>query len=608
MSLEAYKIAVKLSLINNVSAGLVALSSQFVGLNKHVSGTNAGLTAMELRLASIKRMGLIGGAMAGVGFGALMMFKGPLEEAKKFEQQMGKLKLFGMTDAQNSEAVNFAKNMNIMGSSARENLKLMTEAQGVFRESGMTGSHALEGAKLAAPFLAKIAFASSSLDEESQAKMKTSSLAMLRYIEMSGGLNSPQDFNRLANQGWKLTQTSGGAVNFEQLRQYKARAGVAGQYLTEDAMAMMEPIIGELKGSTAGFSSRTAFNRLNGIIKVPNQVASELLKSGIWDANKVTLNGHGGIKSFNGNPLKDSELMMRNPVEFYGKYFKPMYDAQNTSPEERGRKNAMFFGSTGGQMYTLIDKQWATIQRSLQAYHTAKGVDDSVSVAGGTLAGKEVDLHAKWKTVMLELGTVVLPLAIKAVEGLTTVLRGAISFAREFPTLTKGVVLAFGSLAALVAVGGTLMLAKAGFAAVGLALQVGGGMGSMLMSAAGGFGAMAKAGGVFMAAYAGWKVGGLLNDYIINPAVAAISGRKGETLGGGLYELLNGDPMAPKSGTVRRGYQSGSAGQGNVYLDGNKVGKHVAAHMGREAGRPSGGTSRPDPGIAMASVGAVGGW
>lgn len=56
------------------------------------------------------------------------------------------------------------------------------------------------------------AFAAGTFDEETAAKMKTASMSMLRYIEMSGGLQSPQKFNELANAGWKLTQTSGGAV------------------------------------------------------------------------------------------------------------------------------------------------------------------------------------------------------------------------------------------------------------------------------------------------------------------------------------------------------------------------------------------------------------
>ena len=70
MSFDAYRISVKLSLINNMTAGLAAISSQFGGLNKQIGTTSAGITDMERKLQGIKRLGLIGGAMArnGISF------------------------------------------------------------------------------------------------------------------------------------------------------------------------------------------------------------------------------------------------------------------------------------------------------------------------------------------------------------------------------------------------------------------------------------------------------------------------------------------------------------------------------------------------------------
>lgn len=520
MSFEAYSVAVKLSLINNASIALSAISADLMRVNKGTLGVQAGLAGIHTEMTKIKRLGMIGGVMAGAGFGMLSMLKGPLEEAKLFEQQMGKFKLFGMSDAQNEEAKNFAKNMGIMGSSARENLKIMTEAQGVFRESGMKGSEALDGAKLAAPYLAKINFATSTLDEESAAKLKTSGKAMMRYVEMRGGLQSAAKFNELANAGWKLTQTSGGAVDWEQLRQYGARAGVSGQYLSGEGLAMLEPIIGELKGSTAGFASRTAFNRLNGIVKIPNQVAGELLKNDIWDKSKVTLNSMGGIKSFNGNPLRDSALMMQNPVAFYEKDIKPMYDRQKLPPEERARQNAMFFGSTGGAMFTLIDKQLATIHQSLDSYRKAKTVDESYDTAGKTLAGGEKDLHAKWKDAMLELGNTILPMATRAVKDLTVALKWFVDVTRNHPTLIKTLAVGFVALGVALAFGGTVILLTASMRGLGLALQFAGAggipgiakAGTALTGVGGAIGKLSMVGTAFSV---GWTVGTLLNDTLI---------------------------------------------------------------------------------------------
>ena len=54
------------------------------------------------------------------------------------------------------------------------------------------------------------------------------------------------------------------------------------------------------------------------------------------------------------------------------------------------------------------------------------------------------------------------------------------------------------------------------------------------------------------AGYAGWKVGGWLNDNVINPAAEKMTGVKGQTLGGAIYDLLNPSPEAEKPVTPPR--------------------------------------------------------
>lgn len=271
---------------------------------------------------------------------------------------------------------------------------------------------------------------------------------MLRYIEDSGGLKSPKRFEELADAGWKMVQKSGGSVDWEQLRQFKARAGVAGLHITDDGMAELEPIITMQKGGTSGHGVSTAYNRTNGIIKIPNQVAHELVDNHLWDASKVIWNAHGGIKSFKGNPFINSQAFTDNPVEAYAKYVMPLHKRLGIVTQEQiAQSNAMLFGGTGGTTYTLIDQNLEKLRQSREAQNKALGVDASVKVAGDSASGKIVDLRAKWANVLTELGTTVLPVAIRGVEWLTATLKSAIDFMHEFPTLTKGLALAFIGLA-----------------------------------------------------------------------------------------------------------------------------------------------------------------
>lgn len=295
---DAYKIGVTVALTNVVSAELIKITEQFLGADKASA-------------AFAMRLGVVAGAIAIVGAG----LAAGVNEARKFQVEMAKFTLFGLSDKANRDAQSFAENMKVIGTSATEAMHLMVEAQGVFRESGLSDDEALRGAKMAAPLLAKIDFIGKALDGESASKMHTSAQAMLRFIDMQGGLNDPERFNQIANAGFKAIRSSGGNIDWEQYRQFRARGASAAANLSDEAMfGEFEPIIQELKGSTAGFALRTAYNRLNGIIKLPNQAAHELVGMGAWDNSKIEWNSMGGIKKFNGNPLIDSDLYARDPV------------------------------------------------------------------------------------------------------------------------------------------------------------------------------------------------------------------------------------------------------------------------------------------------------
>jgi hypothetical protein len=520
---EAYKIGITLSLTNHVSRGLMLMARDF-------AATDAEAKLLEKRIKSIQNDALKGGLMLGAGLGIVALFKAPLDEARKFDQALGKFKLFGLSDAQNADAVKFVRTIDVMGASYVENMKLMTEAQGVFRESGLLGAHALEGAKIAAPMLAKIQFASASLDDESKARMHTQSLAMLRFVEMRGGLKDAPTFNAIADSGWKAIQSSGGNVNFEQLRQFMARGGVAAQGLTDTSLfAKLEPIIGELKGSTAGNAWMTAYNRLVGGVRIPNQVAHLLADNGIWDKSRITWNDAGGIKRFNGNPLKDMKTFSADPVEFYEKNILPMYARMNggkgMSIEDRSRENTMIFGRTGGMMFSLIDRQLATIHRSVGAWEKALTVDGSTKIAGSTLAGKEVDLHAKWAKVMNDLGNIILPYAISGVEKLSSWLKSMTGWIERNQGATKLLTGALALLAGSLMIGGSVLLLSAAFRGLGLALlfksaggpAVLGWIGRGLASIGSVIG-LASMGSVLLAigaGFAGWKLGTWFNDTFV---------------------------------------------------------------------------------------------
>ena len=402
------------------------------GGNLHVGPGGVGLSAVGLGMAGNMLVPL---AAAGA---TIYVGKKLYDSAKDLQTEQAKFKVFGLSAEQNKSAFDFAHRMHAFGTSETQAMHYMNEAQGVFRESGESGENALAGAKMAAPFLAKMMVASSVLSNESKAKLEHESLAMLRAVELQGGAKHPEEFAKLADFGFRMTQTSGGQVNWEQLRQMFRVGGVAVQSMSPEALAALEPIIGEFKGGPFATAMRTAYNRMNGIVKLPNQAAHELMKAGVWDASKVELNANGGIKKFLGNPLMHADEYAANSPEYYFKYIKPFYEKQGYGQTERNRMNAMFFGSTGGALFSKIDQQEEVFRRAGEAFRKALGLDDAMNLAKGTAGGAEADFQAAWTDFKTEFGKNVLPAVTQMLTDGASILRSIAGASESVKSSTGG--------------------------------------------------------------------------------------------------------------------------------------------------------------------------
>lgn len=340
------------------------------------------------------------------GYFGFRLLKGFVDKAARYQTMTEKFRQFGMSQAATEEALRFAETTQVRGASATDMLKYLVEAQGVFSESGRTSlEEQLRAAKLAAPVLARINFASRGLDEHQREATTAKQMDMLRFTETAGGLKSPERFNELMDAAFRAIQSSGGNVDFTQYRQFMAKAGTSAFNLSNKALfAELEPIIGELKGSAAGDALMTAYNRLNGIIKLPNQVTHDLMTMGIWDASKIELNSLGGVKRFRGNPLINAQLFSQSPVEYYENVILPLYRRHHYTEEQKQRENALIFGRTGGKMFSLIDKQLETIHHRIDAYGIARGLNDAYVAVGSTYNGKAIDFHKKWQNLQRVMG------------------------------------------------------------------------------------------------------------------------------------------------------------------------------------------------------------
>lgn len=324
--------------------------------------------------------------------------KALFESAKSLDTGKQQFALLGMTPAQNQEAFDFVKDHPIFGTTQLERLSAFREAQGVGRESGLAGSKALEFAKLASPVLAKLDALGQGLDDESKSALHQSNVSLLRFVEQSGGLKGPAGFERLANLGYKLRQSSGGTVDFQKMLGVTQQGGVYTQGMTEEGWALAEPILQEVGGAAYGTGKMTAGQRLNNTMsRTPRNLIELATRLKLWTPGRQHLSD------------TDAALFKASQEKFYIERIMPLYDSLHLSQTDRDRDDAILFGRTGGKNVGRIQKALPAIQKSVEAFRKSKGIDSASDQLKSSLSGQELEFVAAWEDFKTQFGNSMLP-------------------------------------------------------------------------------------------------------------------------------------------------------------------------------------------------------
>ncbi len=449
MGFEAYSVAVKLSLINDMSGGLLGISKNFHSLNKDAK-------EFQQRADAIKKTLAVSGAMMGGGFAILSMFKEPINDAIKYQKSLLQLKQMGLGDQQIAEAKKFAAASNIMGTSIAERTKIFTEAQGAFRESGKNGSEALQASKVMMPILAKYQVASGMLDEKSGAAASAAFQQLSKTVEIMGGLNDANKAAMIVDGIFKASQSSGKQLDPAKLRLFLTQAGIAGVSLNmQTIFAGLEPIISELGGDRTGTGLNTAYSRMHGMLALnPSILVNEALKLGIWDKSKVhqTKGGSARLKGVDPMVKTLSDLQETDSLVFAEK-MQQIYKAHGiTKLTDMARENGILFGKTGGIVYTKIMQQIEVMKRSEEAFNKSLGINQMMDAAKDTPMMKIKEFDAAMDDLKLTIGQDVLPV-------FTPMVGKFADFAKAIsghPTLIYNLTAALGGLGAYLIYGGLI--------------------------------------------------------------------------------------------------------------------------------------------------------
>lgn len=506
---NAYKVAVKLSLVSNVAAGVASITSQFHRLNQAQGTTQNSLKLIERQMLQIKRLGLVGGAFAVAGGAGLSLFKGPIQAAMEYERAYTRFKTLNLGQAVNKQADSFARGTQAFGVSSAQLMDTYREVYGFFGDATM--------AQDATKTIAELNVANSNLFGGKIGKIDAGSAkAIMRFADMRGATNSIADFRKTIDLAQRMVTGSGGAMTFNDLEQLAKIGGTAFKTQNAEGLTLLSSLIQEQGGSRVGNSLMSVYqNIVEG--RASNKALMAAQDLGLIQLVEQKIGSVGGKTQTRQVPVfinKEFERMLQtNTVGAFQKFVLPAiqqkYGSDVSDTVIAKVINSILSNRRASDLGVTVTTQLAQVLRDAKLVDRAMGVNETIAANKNTASGKFADLIARWRDLMIEVGIIVLPKVIEATKGLIGVLKTVRDFAHEWPNLTRHLVFGFGMLSALVAAGGILALTATAIKGVGLALTLaqGGTLASGLGATALGLKAVGAAAATFLAVYAGYQIG-----------------------------------------------------------------------------------------------------
>ncbi len=506
-----------------LKASIASVNGQMATQQKRMSAIaqqqqrmSAARSQMHATQATGANVAIGGAAAMATGRGILGAVRPTIDEAKAFQQQVSQLRAQGIGDAAVGDAVKFARSMDIVGSSATDNLKLLKEANSVLRDP--------HEAQEVAPYLARMKFGIESVmaqgghGEGHGDNAEAMFMDLLKVAELRGAAKNPETLKRVLDFATQAYVSSSGTVKPEDLLNMIKTGGVAAKQLDDTSFFFgLLHTMQEMGGNRTGTGLATGYqNWAAG--RTTQQAAEELAQLGLLNKNSVKYGKTGHVTKLLPDALKDGELYRSNPFEFLMTKVVPKLNPGGALNDQQvvSKINALFSGRKGGDLFASLYLERANIAKHLAAAPKAYGVEALYREGAGTAGGMELDLEAKKRDLYRELGTQVLPMYVAALTKLVGAIKGLNGFAAAHPRIAKGLTAVAGGFGLILTAAGGLMIALGGllsqfallrfaFKATGIRLA----MGRVLGGAAAAAGSGAAAAG--STAAAGAAQAGLLS-------------------------------------------------------------------------------------------------
>lgn len=462
---ESYSVLVKLSLQNQVSAGLMMMSGQFTKLQ-------AQATLLQTKLTQIKTMALTGAGLFAAGYFGIDLITKALKPAEEYAHQLNIMHMAGMKNVEVAEAIKDAwKNTsNVITTSATDNLKSLLDMRNILGD--------INEARMALPYVTKMqAVLLSSKEGSEVAKDPDFAFSVAKALDIIGAVKNKKEFEIEAEMMAKSMIATQGRVHarmYQQTFAYarQARYGLDNAFKYEILPSLILEYTPGSSPSGGGGGSRGVGPMLAAFYRLTNQgyvnrKSLDLLKQlGLvnpYSALRTTTSGTTV------GPLKSADLAASNPFLWVQDILLPALRkkfGQNISNaqiqkyiNEINRGNQM----SGSLMTEFATKGYAFIRDQNIIRHsmsTSEAYNRAI-LNDPTLARQA--LSKQWENLQISLTKPLLIFFIPVLQSLANSFNYFANVLEKYPNLAKALIYAFTILSGTLLFSGTVLLLSAAF-------------------------------------------------------------------------------------------------------------------------------------------------
>ncbi|WP_416261788.1 hypothetical protein [Gibbsiella quercinecans] len=395
--------------------------------------------------------------MSVAGGATLAGLKPTLNEATVYSQHVERFRAQGVSEQEIARAEKFISSHPVMGNSQAEMMKLYGESYAITRDEHHTHDATVQLAR--AETAIKMLGSRGLLTPEQTEEFSKLSYAMLKNAELRNEIQDPRQFASFINESVKAFAVTQAMVTPEDTNAFMKTGGLAAKDIgREEYFYAFSHLIQEMGGERTGNALNSA--RQNWISKrIKERSKDEMDKIGL--ISNVTYSKTGHVKDFN---LINQDKFNKTPFKYLMEEVVPRIEKAYPGLSEEGiqlKISDLFSNRTASDLFATMYNQRENIKKQMTAGTKVQDMDTILTQGQKTAPGQELILEAKKHDLYKNIGQNLLPLYVKGLEKVSSMLDRVNSFFDKHKQAAKVLAVTAAGFGVIMVAGGALTLALA---------------------------------------------------------------------------------------------------------------------------------------------------